>query len=395
MRKMVKLIHTADWHLGQSFYRMSKEEEHEDFFRQLSDIVEKEKPDALLVSGDIFHVAMPAASAKKQFVNGVVNLHKKRPQMKIVITAGNHDSFQHLEAHRELWDCANVSVIGYPEYVGDGVSVVYDKMIVELKDEKDVMKAYIIAVPYVHPSKYGIFKELLTEVEKRNTQQVPVVMMAHLSIRDTQNEDLDDNVGGIDCVTPDEMGEGYDYLALGHIHIPKFVNGTNRKARYAGTPVQTSFDEDRGHSVSVVEIEKHNAQPQVREIEITNKKEYLTLPEEAKPFEEVLEEIRKIPDEKEGFLRLNILVKDSLQVDAEQRIYEVLKDKKMKFCLFDIHRPEDESRKAQVVFTVEQIRTLDPLDLAKSYYERKHKTEMPEELVALFEEAKLAVSIEE
>lgn len=395
MRKMIRLIHTADWHLGQSFYRMSKEEEHDDFFRQLSEIVETENPDALLVSGDIFHVAMPAASAKKQFVNGVVNLHKKCPKMKIVITAGNHDSFQHLEAHRELWDCANVSVIGYPEYGEDGVSFSYEKMVVELKDEENVMKAYVIAVPYIHPSKNAIFKELLAEVEKRNTQQVPVVMMAHLSIRDTQNENLDDNVGGIDCVSPDEMGDTYDYLALGHIHIPKFVGGTDKKARYAGTPVQTSFDETRGHSVSLVEIEKHNTTPKVREIEITNKKEYLTLPEKAKPFDEVIEEVKKIPDEKEGFLRLNVLVKDSLQVDAEQRVCEILKGKKMKFCLFNIQRPESEIQKAQVVFTAEQIRTLDPLDLAKLFYERQNKTEMPKELVALFEEAKLAVSIEE
>ena len=81
---MFKLIHTSDWHLGQNFYGYDRSEEQRDFLRQLADIVAQEQPDALLVSGDIYHTAAPSSAAVSMYVEGMLDVHKACPDMAIV-----------------------------------------------------------------------------------------------------------------------------------------------------------------------------------------------------------------------------------------------------------------------------------------------------------------------
>ena len=89
----MKIIHTADLHLGQIIYQnYDRVDEHEHFFGQLESLCQEEKPDALILSGDVFDIQQPSASVKKAFTEHFVKLHTQCPSMKIVITAGNHDS---------------------------------------------------------------------------------------------------------------------------------------------------------------------------------------------------------------------------------------------------------------------------------------------------------------
>ena len=89
----MKIIHTADWHIGQNFYNYDRMEEHKYFFAQLNDIVKKEKPDALLISGDIYHTSIPSNSSTKLYTEALIDLHKSCPTMRIYVIAGNHDSY--------------------------------------------------------------------------------------------------------------------------------------------------------------------------------------------------------------------------------------------------------------------------------------------------------------
>ena len=88
----MRIVHTSDWHLGQNFYRFDREEEHLCFFEQLAEVLRRERPDALVVSGDVFHNSAPSISAQRLFVEGVMMLADSSPETTIVITAGNHDS---------------------------------------------------------------------------------------------------------------------------------------------------------------------------------------------------------------------------------------------------------------------------------------------------------------
>ena len=100
---MFRFIHTSDWHLGQNFYGYDRSEEQRDFLRQLADIVREQEPDALLVSGDIFHTAAPSSAAVSLYVNAMIDIHEACPGMSIIVIAGNHDSAARLESDSRLW----------------------------------------------------------------------------------------------------------------------------------------------------------------------------------------------------------------------------------------------------------------------------------------------------
>lgn len=381
---MVKFIHTSDWHLGQSFHNYSKSDEYISFFQQLAAVVEKEKPDALLVSGDIYHVAAPSAVSQKMFVEGLMLIRSKSPEMGIIITAGNHDSYSMIESHRELWGSLNVSVVGFPEYEEDSSTVKSDKLIVPIKKQNEVC-AYVIAVPFIHQAKYGIFRELQKEVEERNTHDVPVVQMAHLSMKGCIGSERYD-VGGLESVTSSDLGDGYDYLALGHIHKEQTLDSENR-VRYCGTPIQTSFDENSEHSVTLVEIEKRGARPDLKILRIENENCYLTLPEEEKPFEDVLKDLSRIQNEKKGFLRVRLKRDETPSVDEEQKIKHVLDGKSIRFCYSFRESLDILNEVGSTISDVEKIREMNPLLLAMEYYKKQKRQEMPDDLQRMFKEA--------
>ena len=139
----MKAIHTSDWHLGQLFYGVDRTEEHLWFLARLVDVVKEERPDVLIVSGDIYDNVAPTLAAQRLYNRMLLELHAALPAMKIVVTAGNHDSSSRLDLHSELWDVFDVKVVG--GIAKDGDSVDYDRHIVEIAGV-----GYIIAVPYVY-----------------------------------------------------------------------------------------------------------------------------------------------------------------------------------------------------------------------------------------------------
>lgn len=314
--------------------------------------------------------------------------------MKIIITAGNHDSFSLLESHRDLWKTANVTIVGYPEYAHDGDEVLAKKLITEITDEIGNLKGYIITVPYIRPSRYYIFSQLIKKVSESNHNNLPIVVMAHLNVNGSTKFGQDNLIGGIDGIDYTEFGDEYDYLALGHIHTPQFIKGTNNKARYSGTPIQTSFDEQFPHSVSLVELEKHREPPCVTEIEIKNPNKYITFPKEPKTFDEIEKNLKYFDEESEGFLRLNVLVENSLPIDAETRIYEILKEKRLKLCQILTHIPNMDKENDSMNFDVQKFKESNPLEIAKLFYKNKYGSEMPIELQKLFDDVQHEINEE-
>ena len=111
----MKILHTADLHLGQIIYQnYDRSDEHRHFFDQLEQWCKEEQPDALLVSGDVFDIQQPSATVKKAFTDDFVHLHRECPQMHIVITAGNHDSASRIQADSAVSKCTNAPLTGEP-----------------------------------------------------------------------------------------------------------------------------------------------------------------------------------------------------------------------------------------------------------------------------------------
>ncbi|WP_435368901.1 exonuclease subunit SbcD, partial [Parabacteroides goldsteinii] len=108
----LKIIHTADWHLGQTFFGYDREEEHDAFLNWLVDTLAEQQTDVLLIAGDVFDVANPSASAQRRFFHFLKEANRRNPHLQVIVVAGNHDSAARLESPIPLLEELNTSIVG-------------------------------------------------------------------------------------------------------------------------------------------------------------------------------------------------------------------------------------------------------------------------------------------
>ena len=230
---------------------------------------------------------------------------------------------------------------------------------------------------------------MLDKTAERNTEGLPVVMTAHTTVKGCaykgHEQATELTVGGIDAIQLEQLGEGYDYLALGHIHHGQFVDPDKHYARYSGTPLPISFDENYSHSVSIVEIDKHGAIPTVTAIEIHNPHPLVTLPEEGfAPWETTKKLLEEYPDNDPSYIRLNLEIEDFLPVEASAEAAKLAEGKQCRFCTLNFKKKDDNQTEAQGL-TVQEFQAEKPIEIAKQYaaYEG---TNFDEEMTELFNE---------
>lgn len=385
----MKILHTSDWHLGHTLYNYDRTEEQMVMLLQMVNIVKKEQPDVFLLCGDVYHTPQPSAAVQTMFTNALVQIRDANPGMTIVITAGNHDSGSKHDIFRTPWKALKVYTVGIID------ANQKEELVVEVPG-----KGYIIAVPYVNERNMpkGFFQELLDIVEERNADNLPVVMMAHTTVRGCDFAGHDNAseyaVGGIDSYDLDEMGTGYDYLALGHIHHGQFIHSGKHNVRYCGTPIPVSFDERYMHSVSIVEIAEHGERPTVREIEINPHRPLVTLPTEGvATWEDAKALLENYPNDIDAYIRLNVEVDDFLPVEANAEAQMICEEKKCKFCVINSQRLKRSRREAKIM-SVQEFKTENPIRIAERYAEDLGKT-FDSEMKELFNEALAALKDEE
>ncbi len=376
----MKILHTSDWHLGHVLYGYDRTEEQQAMLEQMAGIVEQQKPDVFLLCGDVFHTSQPSNAIQTMLSEGLVKIHEACPQMVIVMTAGNHDSGSKHEIFRTPWRALNVYAIGRLEKEKP------EEHIIEVPG-----KGYIIAVPYVNEMNLpeGFFQQLLDKVAERNSEGLPVVMTAHTTVKGCDFKGHDQAteymVGGIDSIELEQMGEGYDYLALGHIHHEQYVHSGKHNVRYCGTPLPVSFDETFSHSVSWVEIGKHDETPEVKEMEIVNPRPLVTLPSEGFAlWEEAKNLLKKFPDDNPAYIRLNVEIKDFLPVEAQAEAVGLIEGKQCRFCHINAKRKTASQSEAKVL-TVQEFQAEKPIEVARQYAEYKD-FDFDEEMTEMFNE---------
>ena len=385
----MKILHTSDWHLGHTLYNYDRTEEQMVMLLQMVNIVKEEQPDVFLLCGDVYHTPQPSAAVQTMFTNALVQIRDANPGMTIVITAGNHDSGSKHDIFRTPWKALKVYTVGTID------ANQKEELVVEVPG-----KGYIIAVPYVNERNMpkGFFQELLDIVEERNADNLPVVMMAHTTVRGCDFAGHDNAseyaVGGIDSYNLDEMGSGYDYLALGHIHHGQYIHSGKHNVRYCGTPIPVSFDERYMHSVSIVEIAEHGEKPTIKEIEINPHRPLVTLPAEGvATWEDAKELLENYPNDIDAYIRLNVEVDDFLPVEANAEAQMICEEKKCRFCVINSHRLKRSRREAKIM-SVQEFKTENPIGIAERYAEDLGKT-FDSDMKELFNEALEALKDEE
>ena len=350
----MKILHTSDWHLGHTLYNYDRTEEQQAMLEQMVSIVEEQKPDVFLLCGDVYHTPQPSAAVQTMLSDGLVRIHEANPQMTIVMTAGNHDSGTKHEIFQTPWKALKVYAIGQLERED------LDEHIIEV-----LGKGWIVAVPYANERNIpeGFFQQLLDRVAEKNTENLPVVMTAHTTVKGCDftghDQATEYNVGGIDSLELEEMGEGYDYLALGHIHHEQFVHSGKHNVRYSGTPLPVSFDENFTHSISIVEIGQHGETPAVKEIEIQNPHPLVTLPTDG-------------------------MAAWFLPVEANAEAASLAEGKQCRFCCINAKRKAVRQNDVKVL-TVQEFQEEKPIEIARRYAEYEGIS-FDEEMQTMFNE---------
>lgn len=257
----MKLLHTSDWHLGRSLYDRKRYREFEAFLDWLIKFITDEKIDLLLVAGDIFDSTTPSNRAQELYYHFLSRLPATGCRH-AVITGGNHDSPTFLDAPKNLLGALNIHV------VGSATGNPEDEVLV-LKGKNGATEAIVCAIPFLRDKDIrtveggespddktqkllqGLelhYKEIAALAQKfqdRNNP-VPLIGMGHLFTRNAITTDGDGMrelyIGTIAHVDGNRISGGFDYLALGHLHMAQRA-GSSEITRYSGSPIPMSFAE--------------------------------------------------------------------------------------------------------------------------------------------------------
>ncbi len=267
MANSVRILHTADWHLGKRLYRHELLNDHELFLDWLIDVIEQRQIDVLLVAGDVFDTTNPNDGSMQLYYQFLTRLMPLKCQ--VIITGGNHDSSSKLNAPRDLLRHLNIHVVGCTS--GDCLQEVIrlhhnstDLIIgaVPFLRDGDLRRSIsgqsyndrIDAIRMGIRTHYGKLADHCNELYKG----VPVLAMGHLYVHGasiSESEREIHAVGGQAAFASEHFPAGFDYVALGHIHVPQRV-GSNDSIRYSGSPIPLSFSErDNQHQVLEVLLE--------------------------------------------------------------------------------------------------------------------------------------------
>ena len=267
----MKILHTSDWHLGQKFISREREEEHALALDWLAEMIKKEKVDALIVAGDVFDIGNPPSSSRALYYNFLKRLWKTHCRH-IVITGGNHDSPQMLDAPKEILQILNVHVVGKAsEETSDEIIALYD--------EDGKVEAVIAAVPFLRDQdlkravagesskdrfekiREGIlahYEAVGQAAEAFLKDGIPLIVTGHLCVNGHETSHKQDNIylGNIENIRADQFPDIFGYVALGHIHRPQAIGGLE-KVRYSGSLIPLSFSETKDEkSVTIVHFKK-------------------------------------------------------------------------------------------------------------------------------------------
>jgi len=251
----MKIVHTADWHIGKKLHKHDLSEDFDLFINWLTKFIEDEKVDLLLISGDIFDLANPSSEARRQYYRALIRLQKL--DCKIIATGGNHDSPAMLDAPQEIMRALDLSVIG-------GLPQDLNEVIIPVKNKSGKTELVVVAIPYLRDAdlrsgeqasnhedrieaiRLGIervFNEAAA-ICKHKYPGIPAIAMGHLftaGIESSESE-RDIQIGNLAAFRASQFGNYYEYLALGHIHKPQRVSA-DKPVFYSGSPFPLSFSE--------------------------------------------------------------------------------------------------------------------------------------------------------
>lgn len=403
----LKITHTADWHLGQTFFGYDRETEQDAFLNWLTDTLKTEQTDVLLIAGDIFDVANPSAAAQHRFFRFLKETKAGCPHLQIVIIAGNHDSAARLEAPSPLLEELNTTIVGVVKRTSTG-EIDYASLLCPLYNKEGKREALCLCVPYLRQGDYPpaeegeensfmagvtrLYRQLTDLAKKQRHPNEALIAMGHLYVGNPELSENDRServiIGGLESIPSEAFDESLAYTALGHIHKAQRIGG-RENVRYSGSPLPMSFSETRyNHQVVSILLEDGET-TEIKSIPIPVSVELLRIPDTPQTAECVLAALATLPEKTDTSMQnwpyLEVRV---LQTEPDpgfrHRVEETIKDKAVRLTSIVTSYPKSTAIETNIPLTFSDLQSIAPVTMLEHAFTAKYGNELPEGIRDLF-----------
>jgi exonuclease SbcD len=377
----MRLLHTSDWHLGHTLKEVTREYEHAKFLAWLLETCAQERPDAIVITGDVFDSATPPASAERMWFEFLAAARRAHPAMDIVAIAGNHDSPARLGAPSAVLRELGVHVVGGLPRGANG-ALDFDQILIPVAGGRGL----IAAVPFVRPIDVpvevedplaAIYGEVIAEARARRTPGQMLIVTGHLYAAGAETSVLSErrvSIGGQESASLRMFPADIDYVALGHMHRAQRVGRDS--IRYAGAPMALSLDE--AHYKHQVVIVDSGVLP--RSVLVPTAIEIVRVPRRgAAVLAEVLRELAELPaggamsidDPARPYLEV-VVALDRPEPRLRTTIDAALEGKRCRLVRLGVEHTGDGAALGDRVDGVARLAELDPRDVFAQCWARSH-----------------------
>ena len=225
----MKILQTGDLHLGKILYEYSLLEDQKYILNQITEILLQDDFDVLAITGDIYDRAIPSPEAVELFDQFLTNLHKKKPNLAILIISGNHDSARRLSFASKLLASNNIYICA--ENLSEKIE---NQKPISLKDSTGFQCDFYL-VPFFHADD---IKNIVENISPN--PENPSILFSHCLTLGVETSSSERTFVGTAENIDSSIFEKFTYTGLGHIHKPQKVS---EKIYYSGSPLAYSFDE--------------------------------------------------------------------------------------------------------------------------------------------------------
>jgi exonuclease SbcD len=407
----MRLLHTSDWHLGQSLHNFERHYEHQRFLDWLLDTVVTEQADALLIAGDIFDNANPSSASQKQLYRFLQQAKERAPHLNLIVIAGNHDSPGRLEAPGPLLEAHGTRVIGAAQRREDG-EIDVESLVLPLTGRDGTIQAWCLAVPFLRPGDVPrvtvedgadpylagialLYKQALELALSKRRNDQAILAMGHCHMVDGQMSSDSERrivIGGTEMLPAGIFDPAIIYAALGHLHLAQAV-GKQRHIRYCGSPIPLSFAEVAyQHQILRIDIEGA-AVGEITPLMVPRAVDLLRIPAKPAPIAQVLEELAALeveataPDQ-QPFLEVRVLL-DAPEPGLRSRIEAALDGKPVRLAKIETSSAPRTLSIDNDVMTLDQLEKLKPDDIFKQLYQQRFGNDAPADTLTAFAELML------
>lgn len=343
----MKILHTGDWHLGKSLEGYSRLEEQEKFLENFVNIVDQNNIDMVIIAGDIYDSFTPQAKAEKLFYETLKKISNNGERITVVIS-GNHDSPERLVAALPLAIEHGIIMMGTPKTVvetglyGNANVISSGSGYFEIKINDET--AVVLGIPYPSEKRLNEVlyngmdsdQEKLTSYEERlkllfnelavhYREDTINILTSHLFVMGSQESGSERSIqlGGSYLINSSIFPSNAQYIALGHIHKPQIVPGTDKKARYSGSPIHYNKSEiSYKKSVWMIDVKAgKDAVIEAIELDVYKPIEIWV----CKNFEEAVEKCTK-ESERDCWVYLEIETDDYIRENQIKELKDLKKD---------------------------------------------------------------------